>query len=134
MRAMNSLWGLKSSIGLFGNHVDVVSGKWTATEAGIGAGIDSYYEYMVISQQKSKGYNFCFPGKAPKRDCYYGRLDESTNFVKCEQAKQEIEQNSLVFGEPESKCKYMSFILLTLARKWKLCECSLKIIVDPCVA
>ena len=47
MRALNSLWGIKSSVGLFGNHVDVESGKWTATEAGIGAGVDSYYEYLV---------------------------------------------------------------------------------------
>merc|ERR1719282_636715 len=30
-----------------GNHIDVVKGKWTAIEAGIGAGVDSYYEYLV---------------------------------------------------------------------------------------
>ena len=37
----------RSRIGLFGNHIDVVEGKWTATDAGIGAGVDSYYEYLV---------------------------------------------------------------------------------------
>ena len=37
----------RSRLGLFGNHIDVVEGKWTATDAGIGAGIDSYYEYLV---------------------------------------------------------------------------------------
>lgn len=26
---------------------DVLTGKWTATDAGIGAGVDSYYEYLV---------------------------------------------------------------------------------------
>ena len=30
-----------------GNHIDVASGKWTAQDAGIGAGVDSYFEYLV---------------------------------------------------------------------------------------
>ena len=47
MRAMRALWYYKSPIGLVGNHVDVSNGKWTATDAGIGAGVDSYYEYLV---------------------------------------------------------------------------------------
>ena len=47
MRAMRALWHYRSNIGLVGNHVDVANGKWTATDAGIGAGVDSYYEYMV---------------------------------------------------------------------------------------
>ena len=28
-------------------HKYIYSGKWTATDAGIGAGVDSYYEYLV---------------------------------------------------------------------------------------
>ena len=47
MRAMRALWHYRSNIGLVGNHVDVANGKWTATDAGIGAGVDSYYEYLV---------------------------------------------------------------------------------------
>ena len=47
LRALRALWNHRSSIGLFGNHIDVESGKWTATDAGIGAGVDSYYEYLV---------------------------------------------------------------------------------------
>jgi len=47
MRAMKALWHHRSSIGLLGNHIDVLKGKWTAVEAGIGAGVDSYYEYLV---------------------------------------------------------------------------------------
>ena len=47
LRAMNSLWNYRSGVGLFGNHIDVSTGKWTATEAGIGAGIDSFLEYLV---------------------------------------------------------------------------------------
>ena len=30
-----------------GNHIDVLSGKWTAQDAGIGAGVDSYLEYLL---------------------------------------------------------------------------------------
>uniref|UniRef100_A0A0N5BJW6 alpha-1,2-Mannosidase n=1 Tax=Strongyloides papillosus TaxID=174720 RepID=A0A0N5BJW6_STREA len=47
MNALNSLWESRSKIGLVGNHIDVMTGKWTATDAGIGAGIDSYYEYLA---------------------------------------------------------------------------------------
>ena len=42
-----ALWHYRSPIGLVGNHIDVLSGKWTSTDAGIGAGVDSYYEYLV---------------------------------------------------------------------------------------
>ena len=30
-----------------GNHIDVLTGKWTALDSGIGAGVDSYFEYLV---------------------------------------------------------------------------------------
>lgn len=47
MKALRSLWMLKSPIGLVGNHIDVLTGKWTALDSGIGAGVDSYFEYLV---------------------------------------------------------------------------------------
>lgn len=48
--AMRALWGLRSRIGLYGNHIHIGSGKWTATDAGIGPNADSFYEYLF------KGY------------------------------------------------------------------------------
>ena len=30
-----------------GNHIDVSTGQWKAQDAGIGAGVDSYFEYLV---------------------------------------------------------------------------------------
>ena len=30
-----------------GNHIDVETGQWTALDSGIGAGVDSYFEYLV---------------------------------------------------------------------------------------
>lgn len=47
INALYSLFNHRSAIGLLGNHVDVQTGIWTAQDAGIGAGVDSYYEYLV---------------------------------------------------------------------------------------
>eukprot|EP01136_Pigoraptor_vietnamica_P045920 Opistho-1_new@24500 len=45
-RAMRSLWD-KHANGLVGNVIDVVTGQWIRQDSGIGAGIDSYYEYCL---------------------------------------------------------------------------------------
>ena len=47
MRALEALYDSRSEIGLVGNHINTQTGHWTATEAGIGAGVDSYFEYLV---------------------------------------------------------------------------------------
>ncbi|XP_038659558.1 ER degradation-enhancing alpha-mannosidase-like protein 2 isoform X3 [Scyliorhinus canicula] len=46
-KALDALWDSRSDIGLVGNHIDVLTSKWVAQDAGIGAGIDSYFEYLV---------------------------------------------------------------------------------------
>uniref|UniRef100_A0A3B5QNU5 alpha-1,2-Mannosidase n=2 Tax=Xiphophorus maculatus TaxID=8083 RepID=A0A3B5QNU5_XIPMA len=46
-RALTALWDTRSDIGLVGNHIDIVTRKWVAQDAGIGAGVDSYFEYLV---------------------------------------------------------------------------------------
>ncbi|KAF5297340.1 hypothetical protein FQA39_LY12179 [Lamprigera yunnana] len=48
--AMNALYALhrhRSPLGLYGNHIDILTGHWTAQDAGIGAGVDSLFEYLV---------------------------------------------------------------------------------------
>ncbi|XP_049888120.1 ER degradation-enhancing alpha-mannosidase-like protein 2 isoform X2 [Pectinophora gossypiella] len=47
LNALKALYHHRSPIGLLGNHIDVMSGRWTAQDAGIGGGVDSYYEYLV---------------------------------------------------------------------------------------
>ncbi|XP_069684758.1 ER degradation-enhancing alpha-mannosidase-like protein 2 isoform X2 [Periplaneta americana] len=47
MNALHALYHHRSAIGLVGNHIDVQTGRWTAQDAGIGAGVDSYYEYLA---------------------------------------------------------------------------------------
>ncbi|KAM8947822.1 ER degradation-enhancing alpha-mannosidase-like protein 2 [Pelodytes ibericus] len=46
-QALKGLWESRSEIGLVGNHIDVMTSKWVAQDAGIGAGVDSYFEYLV---------------------------------------------------------------------------------------
>lgn len=49
-RAMKAMFDRRSNFGLVGNHINILSGTWVATESGVGGLIDSYYEYML------KGY------------------------------------------------------------------------------
>lgn len=46
-RALVELYKRRSAIGLVGSEIDVETGKWTDTTAGIMGGIDSYYEYLL---------------------------------------------------------------------------------------
>jgi mannosidase alpha-like ER degradation enhancer 2 len=47
LRALHSLYSKRSKLDLVGNHIDTETGKWTAVDSGIGAGVDSYFEYLV---------------------------------------------------------------------------------------
>lgn len=46
-RAFWSVWERKSSIGLVGSGIDAETGLWANGYTGIGAGIDSFYEYAA---------------------------------------------------------------------------------------
>lgn len=47
LRALRKLWSLRSSLNLLGTTLDVVTGTWIEYSSGIGAGVDSFYEYLV---------------------------------------------------------------------------------------
>ncbi|XP_057335354.1 ER degradation-enhancing alpha-mannosidase-like protein 2 [Microplitis mediator] len=47
MNAVKALHYYRSKIGLVGNHIDILTGQWTARDSGIGAGVDSYFEYLA---------------------------------------------------------------------------------------
>ena len=49
LEALQALWSRRSSIGLLGNTLDYGTGRWTNENAGIGAGVDSFYEYLLKS-------------------------------------------------------------------------------------
>lgn len=48
-RAIDSLWAHRGKTGLFGNAIDAESSEWLGEISGVGAGIDSFYEYLLKS-------------------------------------------------------------------------------------
>ncbi|TMW59473.1 hypothetical protein Poli38472_004542 [Pythium oligandrum] len=46
-RAVVGLWWRRSEINLLGSSIDVFSGEWLTSHVGIGAGLDSYFEYLL---------------------------------------------------------------------------------------
>ncbi|CAH2312693.1 ER degradation-enhancing alpha-mannosidase 1, partial [Pelobates cultripes] len=49
-RAVRALWSLRSNdTGLLGNVVDIQTGDWVGKQSGLGAGLDSFFEYLLKS-------------------------------------------------------------------------------------
>ncbi|ODQ66482.1 glycoside hydrolase, partial [Nadsonia fulvescens var. elongata DSM 6958] len=46
-RAFMALWQRRSPLGLIGMSIDSQSGEWQSSMTGVGASIDSYYEYAI---------------------------------------------------------------------------------------
>ena len=49
IKAMEEIYIRRSKLGLLGNHINNENGSWTHRDAGIGANVDSYYEYLLKS-------------------------------------------------------------------------------------
>ncbi|XP_010254901.1 PREDICTED: alpha-mannosidase I MNS5-like [Nelumbo nucifera] len=45
--ALRKLWSMRSPLDLLGTTLDVVKGEWIEYSSGIGAGVDSFYEYLI---------------------------------------------------------------------------------------
>ncbi|GMF24958.1 unnamed protein product [Phytophthora lilii] len=45
--AVVAIWDRRSDIDLLGSSIDVGSGKWVHSHGGIGAGLDSFFEYLL---------------------------------------------------------------------------------------
>ena len=45
--ATERLFDMRSPAGLLGNTLNVDTGAWVRRDSGVGAGIDSYYEYLL---------------------------------------------------------------------------------------
>ncbi|KAG5230089.1 alpha-mannosidase MNS [Salix suchowensis] len=46
LRALRKLWSMRSSLNLLGTTLDMETGEWIEHSSGIGAGVDSFYEYL----------------------------------------------------------------------------------------
>eukprot|EP00850_Spirogloea_muscicola_P001621 SM000006S19386 [mRNA] locus=s6:421678:426268:- [translate_table: standard] len=47
LRALRRLWGMRSSLNLVGTTLNVETGEWIEQSSGIGAGVDSLFEYLL---------------------------------------------------------------------------------------
>ncbi|KAL0935246.1 ER glycosyl hydrolase [Colletotrichum truncatum] len=56
-RAFWAVWKGKSEIGLVGNAIDPEKGEWVSFDSGIGAGIDSFFEYALKSHILLSGHD-----------------------------------------------------------------------------
>ncbi|KAL2756740.1 glycoside hydrolase family 47 protein [Sodiomyces alcalophilus JCM 7366] len=56
-RAFWAVWSGKSDIGLVGNAIDPEKGEWVSYDTGIGAGVDSFFEYAFKSHILLSGHD-----------------------------------------------------------------------------
>ena len=49
LRSMRAIWSRRSRLDLVGAHINILDGTWTQRDAGVGSGIDSFYEYIIKS-------------------------------------------------------------------------------------
>ncbi|EPS60831.1 hypothetical protein M569_13969, partial [Genlisea aurea] len=47
IRAIRKLWSMRSSLNLLGTTLDIGTSEWIEYSSGIGAGVDSFYEYLL---------------------------------------------------------------------------------------
>ncbi|KAL4917078.1 glycosyl hydrolase family 47-domain-containing protein [Aspergillus aurantiobrunneus] len=78
-RAFWAVWHRRSDIGLIGAGIDAETGQWVAPFTGVGAGIDSFFEYafksyILLSSGERPGYNYSSPWHA--LDDYFLPLSE----------------------------------------------------------
>ncbi|XP_013412853.1 ER degradation-enhancing alpha-mannosidase-like protein 1 [Lingula anatina] len=47
-RALKAIWGFRSNVtGLLGNVINIQTGQWPGYMSGVGAGLDSFFEYLL---------------------------------------------------------------------------------------
>ena len=71
-KAALALWQRRSSRDLLGAHVNLRTGAWTQADAGVGRGIDSFYEYMLKAHMLLGGDEYL----AVFHDAYHAALKQ----------------------------------------------------------
>ena len=90
-RAFWSVWDRKSSIGLVGSGIDAETGQWTTAYTGIGAGIDSFYEYAAKASVLLSG--------APLQAKFSSLPTENFNISGLTQLVSEYQQTAEAFNQ-----------------------------------
>ena len=70
-RAFDGIWSRRSVVGLIGAGIDAESGQWVAPYTGIGAGVDSFFEYAMKSHILLSGFPSTFAPNTSVADSYY---------------------------------------------------------------
>ncbi|CAG8949098.1 hypothetical protein HYFRA_00002227 [Hymenoscyphus fraxineus] len=79
-RAFWAVWDRRSAIGLLGAGVDSESGQWIGPYSGIGAGIDSFFEYALKTHILLSGHDM--PNiTMPLQDAHNSWLDPNTIYT-----------------------------------------------------
>ncbi|KAL2864890.1 glycoside hydrolase family 47 protein [Aspergillus lucknowensis] len=81
-RAFWAVWNRRSDLGLIGAGIDAESGEWVGPFTGVGAGIDSFFEYafksyILLSSGERPEYDLASPWRT--LDDYFNPLSEYEN-------------------------------------------------------
>lgn len=79
-RAFWEVWGRRSEIGLIGNGIDAERGYWVGPHSGIGAGMDSFFEYAFKSHILLSGSDMP-NASTTQRESSTGWMDPNTIFT-----------------------------------------------------
>ncbi|CAM1504469.1 Fc.00g020600.m01.CDS01 [Cosmosporella sp. VM-42] len=77
-RAFWEVWGRRSDIGLIGNGIDAEHGLWIGPHSGIGAGMDSFFEYALKSHILLSGHDMPNASSTTRRHSSTSWLDPNT--------------------------------------------------------
>lgn len=70
-KAFDAVWSKRSVVGLIGAGIDAESGQWVAPYTGIGAGVDSFFEYAMKSHILTSGFTSSFAPNTSGRGSEY---------------------------------------------------------------
>ncbi|GAO15250.1 hypothetical protein UVI_02006620 [Ustilaginoidea virens] len=77
-RAFWEVWRRRSEIGLIGNGIDAERGFWIGPHSGIGAGMDSFFEYAFKSHVLLSGQEAPNAARSPNRSTSTSWLDPNS--------------------------------------------------------
>ncbi|KAF9905426.1 alpha mannosidase-like protein [Linnemannia zychae] len=81
-KALLELWKRRSKIGLLGNTIDMKTGNWMSMMTGIGAGTDSFYEYLLKSYVLFGDYEYLDMYETAQESIRRNLLHDSKYFYK----------------------------------------------------
>jgi hypothetical protein len=110
-RAFWAIWNRRSALGLIGNGIDAENGQWTLPPlSGIGAGIDSFFEYSLKSHILLSNLPY---------DPANHLIDSSDNFLEVwEQAHSAVKRHVYRNGNQEKYPYYSQVDLVTGAPRY----------------